>query len=127
LSRRTFFIFGLIFAFLAVLIPVWAIDKEGASTASPEHVPATLEEGKELFAVNCGNCHTLARAGTDGDFAPNLDELLAGSPPEATKQRVLGAIENGLDSPTPGRMPAGIVSGEQADKVAEFVAQEAGK
>lgn len=127
MKKRTFVIFGLVFAFLAVLIPVWAIDKEGASTASPQHVPSKLEEGKELFDVNCGSCHTLARAGTDGNFGPDLDELLGGAPPSANKQRVLGAIEDGLDSPSPGRMSAGILSGEQAEQVAEFVAQEAGR
>ena len=50
--------------------------------------------------TNCGACHTLAKAGTDGVVGPNLDELLA--PPSASapdpatiKPRVLSAINNG--------------------------------
>ena len=27
----------------------------------------------------CGTCHTLYSAGTDGNYGPNLDELLAGT------------------------------------------------
>ena len=99
-----------------------------------EKVPANLKAGQSLFQTNCGGCHTLYAAGTDGNFAPNLDELLAptGTPAdeeaiETIKGRVLNAIEHGVDSPTtPGRMPAGILSDAQADEVAEFVAQTAG-
>jgi mono/diheme cytochrome c family protein len=127
MKKRTFVIFGLIFACLAVLIPLWAINREGASSASPENVPSDLSAGKELFAINCGTCHTLARAGTDGTFGPNLDVLLGGAPPSSNQQRVLNAIENGVDSPTPGRMPGGILGGAQAKQVASFVSQEAGK
>jgi hypothetical protein len=44
------------------------------------------------------------------------------------KKRVLNALENGVDSTTtPGRMPAGILNGQQAQEVAEFVAQTAGE
>ena len=34
---------------------------------------------KEIFATNCGTCHTLAAAGTDGVVGPNLDQLLVPS------------------------------------------------
>ncbi len=127
MKKRTFVIFGLVLAGMAILVPLWAILREGASSASPEQVPAGLTQGKELFATNCGTCHTLARAGADGTFGPNLDVLLAGAPASANKQRVLNAINKGIDSPTPGRMPAGILGGDQAEQVADFVSQEAGK
>jgi hypothetical protein len=39
----------------------------------------------------------------------------------------VNAVENGVDSSTPGRMPAGILSGEQVQQVADFVSREAGK
>jgi len=101
-------------------------------------VPADLQAGQSLFETNCGTCHALYAAGTDGNFAPNLDELLAptGAPSgpeaeetiEATRARVLNAIENGLDSSaTPGRMPGGILPPQQAEEVAEFVARTAGE
>ena len=48
--------------------------------------------------------------------------------PIAVTTTIDNAIENGVDSTTePGRMPGGILSGEQADEVAEFVARTAGE
>jgi mono/diheme cytochrome c family protein len=127
MKRSTFVSFGLVAILFAILIPAWAISREGGEEASPQDVPAELQDGKELFVTNCGSCHTLYKAGTDGVVGPNLDELLAPpapTPPEAStiKPRVLNAVENGIE----GRMPAGILTGSQADEVAEFVAQVAG-
>ncbi len=136
MSKRTFIVFGLLVVFLAVLIPWLAFRSRGDAEAGAQKVPADLKAGQTLFQTNCGACHTLYAAGTDGNFGPNLDVLLAPSGPPsgttaqqtitATNGRVLNAIENGVDSSTPGRMPAGILSAQQAQQVAEFVAQEAG-
>jgi mono/diheme cytochrome c family protein len=41
-----------------------AVDSNGADTNA----------GKQLFATNCGGCHTLADAGTTGTIGPNLDD-----------------------------------------------------
>ena len=127
MKRSTFVIFGLVVLILGIGVPAWAITHEGTQSASPEAVASNLQTGKELFVTNCGACHTLAKAGTDGVVGPNLDDLLA--PPSATppdpatiKPRVLSAIENGVA----GRMPKGILSGQQADQVATFVSQVAG-
>ena len=128
MKRSSFVIFGLVVLVLGVGIPAWAITTEGSESASPEEVSSELQEGKDLFVTNCGACHTLAKAGTDGVIGPDLDELLA--PPSASapapntiKPRVLSAINNGVG----GRMPKGVVSGQQADEVANFVAQVAGQ
>jgi mono/diheme cytochrome c family protein len=137
-SKKTFIVFALVMVFLAVLIPWLVFRSDGDASRGAQKVPSDLKEGQSLFQTNCGNCHTLYAAGTDGNFAPNLDELLAPSgPPEgegakstiaATKKRVLNAIDNGVDSTTTsGRMPPGILSGEQAEEVAEFVATTAGE
>ncbi|MGH2982428.1 MAG: c-type cytochrome [Solirubrobacterales bacterium] len=130
MSKRPFVIFGILAICLAVLIPLWAY----SSDADEDALPASLQKGKDLFVTNCGTCHTMEAAGTDGNFGPDLDSLLAASGPatgkseiRATKQRVLYAIEEGVDSSTPGRMPPGILAGEQAEQVAAFVSQEAGK
>jgi mono/diheme cytochrome c family protein len=127
-KRSNFVTFCLIVLVLGVGIPAWAISQEGSESASPGEVPSNLQEGKDLFVTNCGACHTLAKAGTDGVVGPNLDELLA--PPSASapapntiKPRVLSAINNGVG----GRMPKGVVSGQQAEEVANFVAQVAGQ
>jgi mono/diheme cytochrome c family protein len=138
MSKKTFVIFGLLVIFLAVLIPWLAFRSDGDAARGAQKVPSGLKEGQALFQTNCGTCHTLYAAGTDGNFAPNLDELLAPSGPptgegaeatiKATKERVLNAVNHGVDSTTtPGRMPPGILNGEQAEEVAEFVAHTAGE
>ncbi len=138
MSKRTFIWFGVLVLVLAVLIP-WAVfGAKGDGESGEMEVPASLEDGQSLFVTNCGNCHALYSAGTDGNYGPDLDELLAPAGPpegesaedtiEATEGRVLNAIENGVDSPTtPGRMPGGILNEEQAREVAEFVARTAGQ
>jgi cytochrome c551 len=79
---------------------------------------AAAEPGEELFVSNCGSCHTLSAAGTSGATGPDLDTL---APDEA---QVLAAIENG--GAGSGAMPAGIVTGTDAEEVAAYVAEAAG-
>jgi len=135
MSKRTFIWFGVLVLVLAVVIPFAAFRAKGDGEEGETKVPASLKGAQSLFVVNCGTCHALYSAGTDGNYAPDLDELLAPSGPaekestvKSTEARVLNAIENGVDSSTtPGRMPAGILNEEQAQQVSEFVARTAGE
>ncbi|MBS1880946.1 MAG: c-type cytochrome [Actinobacteria bacterium] len=137
MSKKVFISFGIVIVFLAVIVPFLVFDSNGAADSNGQEVPAGLKTGQELFEINCGTCHTLYAAGTDGNYGPDLDELLAPTgPPEGpkaastikgTKGRVLNAIEHGIDSELPGRMPAGILNSVQAHEVAEFVATVAGR
>ncbi len=138
MSKKTFIVFGLLVVFLGVLIPWLAFRSDGDAARGAQSVPADLKSGQSLFQTNCGTCHTLYAAGTDGNYGPNLDVLLApAGPPEgssaastikATEGRVLNAVENGVDSSTTsGRMPGGILNEQQAKEVAEFVARTAGE
>ncbi|HEX7280229.1 MAG TPA: c-type cytochrome [Solirubrobacterales bacterium] len=138
MSKRTFIWFGVLVLVLAVAIPFLAFRAKGDGDSGEKSLPASLKNSKELFVVNCGTCHALYSAGTDGNYGPDLDELLAPTGPpegdsakettEALKGRVLLAIEQGLDTETtPGRMPGGILNEEQAEEVAEFVARTAGE
>jgi mono/diheme cytochrome c family protein len=138
MSKRTFVIFGLLVVFAAVLIPWLAFHSRGDAAIGEQKVPANLKAGQALFKTNCGTCHTLYAAGTDGNYGPDLDELLApsGAPsgPSAqqtissTRTLVLNTLEHGLDTTTtPGRMPAGILNQRQAQEVANFVAHTAGE
>jgi mono/diheme cytochrome c family protein len=127
MKRSTWVMFGIAAVLFAVLVPAWAISREGGGDASPQAVPEDESEAKDLFVTNCGSCHTLYKAGTDGIVGPDLDEILAPpSPtppdPETISPRVLNAIENGVE----GKMPADILSGPQAQEVANFVAEVAG-
>jgi mono/diheme cytochrome c family protein len=135
MSKRTFIVFGIFVLVLAVAIPFFVFRSRGDANTGAQEVPASLKQGQSLFETNCGTCHTLYAAGTDGNYAPDLDELLAPNGPaekpsdiKATEGRVLNAVENGVDSSTtPGRMPGGILNQQQAQIVSEFVARTAGE
>ncbi len=82
-------------------------------------------EAAELFAANCGGCHTLSAAGVVGTGnnssrvqGPNLNQR------KETVGAVLYAIQNGGYSGAV--MPQNILVGEEAKKVARFVARYAG-
>jgi mono/diheme cytochrome c family protein len=100
----------------------------GLAACGSEGVDVDTEadlHGAELFAQRCGGCHTLQAAGAQGSSTrvvrnqgPNLDER-AESPED-----VLYAIRNGGFSGA--IMPQQIVTGEDAQAVADFVAKYAG-
>lgn len=135
MSKKTFVVFGLVVVVLAAVIPWLVFRADGDASSGAQEVPAGLEAGQSLFQTNCGTCHALYAAGTDGNYGPNLDVLLAPTGPaessSTAKQlegRVLGAVEKGVDSTTtPGRMPGGILNEQQSKEVAEFVAHTAGE
>jgi mono/diheme cytochrome c family protein len=85
-------------------------------------------EGARLFTERCAGCHTLSVAGTEGSAVeankreykdgPNFDQR------KEDREQVLYAIRNGGYSSGP--MPQNIVVGEDAEKVADFVAKYSG-
>ena len=82
---------------------------------------ADLEEGKTLFLQNCSSCHSLDAANARAESPGlDLDEL---APLE--EDRVLSAIEIGGTGDN--RMPAGLLEGENADLVAAYVSEVAGR
>jgi cytochrome c6 len=122
--KRPIVMFVVLAAICLVVLPFWALQSKGGADASPEaSVPAANKQGLQIFQINCGACHTLAAAGTDGVIGPNLDQLLGTSTKspgvvQGNYQRVLTDVQNGVG----GRMPKGLVQGEQAKTVAQFVA-----
>jgi mono/diheme cytochrome c family protein len=138
MSKRTFITFGALLFVLAVVIPWLAFRGSGDANTGAQGVSANLKKGQALFETNCGTCHTLYAAGTDGNYGPNLDELLAPNGPpkpgptfdkeaKAVAGRVLNAEKEGVDSNVPGRMPPAILNPEQQEEVAEFVGAVAGR
>ncbi len=85
-------------------------------------------QGAVLFAARCGGCHTLAAAGTHGSPTRVRDRERTDGPSFNTRKeeyaRVLFAIRNGGFSGA--IMPQNILVGEEAQAVAEFVAEYAG-
>jgi mono/diheme cytochrome c family protein len=108
-------------AIAAAALPLGACGSKGISVSEddPNH------QGAVLFAERCSGCHTLAAAGAEGSAnravrnqGPNLDERTE------TVDDVLFAIRNGGFSGA--IMPQNIVVGDEAQAVAEFVAEYAG-
>ena len=78
------------------------------------------ERGKTLFQQQCKSCHTLAAVNARGVTGPNLDRI-----GEVTPKRVLNAIKNGGTGQK--RMPSGLLEGKEAQDVAEYVSEVAGR
>jgi mono/diheme cytochrome c family protein len=88
-----------------------------------------LRAGSELFEAHCSGCHTLSVAGTEGSSSnvssrenkdgPNFDQRAESA------EDVLYAIQNGGFSSGP--MPQNIVTGEDAQKIADFLAKYSGR
>jgi mono/diheme cytochrome c family protein len=127
MNKGPFVIFGVFAAICLIAIPYLALAKEGGEDAGPVAVESWDAEGKELFVNGCGPCHTLAAAGTDGVVGPNLDNVLAAGGTanfEGSYGRAINAVTCGFGG---GRMPAAIVTGENAEAVAAFVGAYAGQ
>ena len=77
------------------------------------------EQGKGLFRQQCASCHSLAAVNAHGVTGPSLDEI-----GEIAPERVVNAIENG--GTCQGLMPAGLLEGQEAQDVAEYVSKVAG-
>lgn len=93
---------------------------EATATEAPkEETEPAAGPGKDLFVASCGSCHTLSAAETSGTAGPDLDAL---GPDDA---QVLAAIENG--GAGSGAMPSGLLEGEEAQQVAEFVGGSSGE
>ena len=118
---------GLVIVVLGVGLPVLVLATNGDDHASEgaggTHLNAAATNGRELFAQNCATCHTLAGSNAVGRVGPNLDTLNGGDLKPAF---VLDAIANGRARGA-GQMPAGLLYGQDAKDVAEYVATVAGR
>jgi|GEM_PF-296694 mono/diheme cytochrome c family protein len=126
MRKRQFVIFGIVVVVLAIAVPFFVINRSSGLDDAGAQVADRDAAARNLFEANCGTCHTLAAAGSDGVVGPNLDDRLAPSGNgdyESSYGRVLTAITCGVA----GRMPAGILTGENAKEVAAFVSAYAGQ
>jgi plastocyanin len=100
-----------------------------------------LVAGKKLFAQKCGSCHVLNRAGTKGTVGPNLDQAFQQPLKDGLRRSgIRGVIHDQIlyppdfsldegDKRPDGSqaMPAKIVTGDDADNVAAYVASVVAK
>ena len=117
----------------AATLAVLALGATGVSACGSQEVSVeksdTTHTGAELFATHCGGCHTFSKAGTQGGATKTKDrERVDGPSFDARKETVaqaLYAIRNGGFSGA--IMPENIVTGPQAQAVAEVLAKYSGK
>jgi mono/diheme cytochrome c family protein len=125
-GRRAFPIAILvIYVALGVAVPAAVIAARGEAEGGvgalrTEEAGERLENGKELFIASCKSCHNLDAVQARGVTGPDLDELGG-----VDRERVLNAIENGGTGQ--GRMPAGLLRGQDAEDVAAYVERVAGQ
>jgi mono/diheme cytochrome c family protein len=86
-----------------------------------------LVNGKALFIEKCAACHALARAGTAGTVGPDLDAAFRRARADGFgADTIAGVVEQQIDHPRRGsRMPADLVTGDDAEDVAAYVAEVA--
>jgi mono/diheme cytochrome c family protein len=111
---------GLGIAVPAVVIASRGEAEGGTGSLRSKELSGTNEEGKRLFIQTCKSCHTLQAVNAHGVTGPNLDELGG-----VDKQRVLHAIKIGGTGD--GRMPPELLTGAEADAVATYVGNVAGR
>ena len=143
-SRRRRVFAGLALA-LAATVVAGCSDTVGFDSGGGDRL-----RGKTLFSEKCGGCHQLADAGTNGAVGPNLDFAFyqyrvdaSGAHPDdpdfqaqladpgvtsTVRNTVRGQIAYPVTNPSSGLpgMPSNVVSGQDADDVAAYVASVAG-
>ena len=96
--------------------------------------------GKQLFVAKCGACHVLNRAGTKGVTGPNLDQAFARARHDGFEESTFQGIvhrqigqpgRRAQVDPATGKilplMPAKLVTGDDAEDVAAYVASAVSK
>ena len=97
-----------------------------------------MVNGKTLFVQKCASCHTLARADAKGVVGPSLDEAWQQSARDGlgrstfkgiVHRQIIQPNQNPSVDPASGKevapMPADLVTGEDAEDVAAYVASAA--
>jgi cytochrome c553 len=110
---------------LGVVVPALILSNKGEAAGGTgalqsEELSEKAERGKTLFRQQCASCHSLAAVNARGVTGPNLDDI-----GEVTPDRILNAIKNGGTGQD--RMPSGLLEGEEAQEVADYVSEVAGK
>lgn len=95
---------------------------------------ADLENGRALFIEKCGTCHALDEAATTAEIGPDLDAAFADARASGMdRDTIEGVTQTQIANPreadpenTDVYMPAGLVTGQDAEDVAAYVGNVAG-
>jgi len=113
---------GAVMVFFGVAVPGLTFALSGDASDGPAglELNAVQTEGRELYAENCSTCHILSASNAVGRVGPNLDVL------RPNVDLTLDAIANGRARGA-GQMPAGLLQGERASAVAQYIELVAGR
>jgi cytochrome c553 len=115
----------LVYVIAGIAIPVAVIAgrseaEGGVGPLKQKSLSSNADAGKETFKHTCSSCHTLAAVNARGVTGPDLDNI-----GQITRSRVLNAIRIGGTGD--GRMPPGLLQGQDAQNVATYLSQVAGR
>ena len=112
---------------LAALVAI-ALPASGCGTGNADE-----ERGRVLFKQKCGTCHAMAQAGTTAQIGPDLDDAFGAARASGQGDSTIeGIVASQIENPRPSNdnpavsMPADIVTGQDVQDVAAYVARYAG-
>jgi len=111
-------------AVAALLLSAISLSACGAAKEADE------ANGKELFVTNCGSCHAMTDAGTKGTIGPDLDDAFQSRHEGFKASTFQGVVRYWIANPDPlnePAMPKDILTGQDAEDVAKYVALNAAK
>ena len=124
ISRPVILGLAVVFIGFGLVIPLLSIlhnaDSQADAAIGGVKLTAAQEHGRQVFKERCATCHTLQDAGAVGRVGPNLDDLRPAS------ALTLDAINKGR-ARGQGQMPAQLVTGPDAQDVANYLATVAGR
>lgn len=86
--------------------------------------------GKTLFTQQCGSCHVLADAGTQGAVGPDLDKVLAGKNADFIRQSIVNPNAEIAPGYQPNVMPGNFgdtLTDQQLQSLVDYLVKTAGK
>ena len=115
-------LFGVALALAAAVLAA------GCGTGGKAAAHADQANGAKLFSGKgqCAGCHVLAAAGSKGTTGPNLDDAFGPSRKQGFKESTIqNVVLDQIREPSPP-MPKNLVTGQDAQDVAAYVAAVAG-
>ena len=111
--------------FGALALAVLVLSGAGCGTGG-KATAGDQQNGAKLFTSKCAGCHVMAAAGSHGTTGPNLDDAFAADRKQGFKQSTFqNVVLDQIRQPSPP-MPKNLVTGQDAQDVAAFVAAKAG-
>ena len=99
----------------------------GCGTGGKASSSGDQQNGSKLFSAKCAGCHVLSAAGSQGTTGPNLDDAFAADRKQGFKQSTIqNVVLDQIRQPSPP-MPKNLVTGQDAQDVAAYVASVAGQ